>query len=176
MSQLAAETNTDGPESSTGHVLHSTHHVICVAGVDEEAANASEEYLVQKYSFRHPMGLNMIPGGRAGIAYLHQLRAIGDDDDAPTDEARERALSAYLRQNPRKGLPNPATARNWEDPDFAARVICGPAGRLAQEQLREIRRLASLGTLPDEISAAVGAASPQQVQRVIKGKTYGRVR
>lgn len=175
MAQLTTEVSSGIPESSAGHILHSTQHVICVAGVDEETANASEEYLVQKYSFRHPMGLNMIPGGRAGIAYLHQLRAIGDQDDAPTDEIRERALSAYLRQKPRKGLPNPAVARNWEDPSFAARVICGPAGRLAQEQLREIRRLASLGMPPRDISAAVGASSPEQVRRVVKGQTYGRV-
>lgn len=175
MSQLAADAHTEPVESSGGHVLHSTHHVICVAGVDADTANASEEYLVQKYSFGHPTGLNMIPGGRAGIAYLHQLRAIAETDDAPSEEARDRALTAYIRRNPRKGLPNPAAARNWEDPEYAARVICGPVGRLAQEQLREIRRLASLGAESEDIAAAVGASNIQQVERVLKGKTYTRV-
>ncbi|QFU32338.1 hypothetical protein [Brevundimonas sp. Bb-A] len=42
---------------------------LCSTGLTEEAALETEEYLVAKYSLAslHPYGLNMIPGGRAGI-------------------------------------------------------------------------------------------------------------
>jgi hypothetical protein len=43
--------------------------VVCGTGLSREAAEESEESMVEKYSLasRHPLGLNMIPGGRAGI-------------------------------------------------------------------------------------------------------------
>ena len=176
VSELIPEGATKSRAPPGGQVLHSTNHVICVAGLDEESANASEEYLVQKYSFGKPTGLNMIPGGRAGIAYLHQLRALAETDTGPNYEAREAALVDYLRKNPRKGLPNPAVARHWENPEYAARVICGRAGRLGLDQLREIRRLASIGTTADGIARVVGASGSRQVERVLGGQTYSRVK
>ena len=47
---------------------------LCGTGLSQEAAWASEEYLVDKYSLsaKHPYGLNMIPGGRAGLAEIRR--------------------------------------------------------------------------------------------------------
>lgn len=43
--------------------------VVCGAGMSREAALEAEERMVDKYSLaaKHPFGLNMIPGGLAGI-------------------------------------------------------------------------------------------------------------
>jgi hypothetical protein len=59
-------------ESTSPHIMVANHHVVCAAGLSEDKALEGEEYLVEKYSFRKPVGLNMIPGGKAGIAYLHR--------------------------------------------------------------------------------------------------------
>lgn len=42
---------------------------VCGTGLSREAAEEAEEAMVEKYSLasRHPLGLNMIPGGSAGI-------------------------------------------------------------------------------------------------------------
>jgi hypothetical protein len=169
--QLALEDD----RSVEGLRIASTHHVICVAGLGLEAAQDVEEYLVAKYSFAHPLGLNMIPGGRAGIAYLHQLAALSPAVRVVNEEERDRALGTYLLAHPRLGLPNPAIAQCWEDPDYAARIICGREDRLSVAQLNEIRRLGASGTLPARIFELVGANSQSQVDRVLKGKTYRRV-
>ncbi|MEA3048530.1 MAG: hypothetical protein QOG84_366 [Sphingomonadales bacterium] len=43
---------------------------VCGTGLSREAAEEAEEAMVEKYSLasRHPLGLNMIPGGSAGIS------------------------------------------------------------------------------------------------------------
>nr|WP_314434007.1 hypothetical protein [uncultured Brevundimonas sp.] len=56
---------------------------LCSTGLTQEAALETEEYLVAKYSLAgaHAYGLNMIPGGRAGIAHA---RRFGRRASAPT--------------------------------------------------------------------------------------------
>lgn len=48
---------------------------LCSLGQSHEAALESEEYLVDKYSLagKHTFGLNMIPGGRAGLANVQRF-------------------------------------------------------------------------------------------------------
>jgi|SRR5215217_5548249 len=50
--------------------------VLCSVGQSHEAALKSEEYLVDKYSLagKSPFGMNMIPGGRAGLAHAQRFR------------------------------------------------------------------------------------------------------
>lgn len=49
---------------------------ICSVGLSQKAALESEEYLVDKYSLagKHPFGLNMIPGGQAGLPHAQRFR------------------------------------------------------------------------------------------------------
>lgn len=49
---------------------------LCSTGLTQEVALETEQYLVDKYSLagKHPFGLNMIPGGRAGIAHAGLFR------------------------------------------------------------------------------------------------------
>jgi hypothetical protein len=48
---------------------------ICGVGMTREAALDAEEKLVDKYSLasKHPYGLNMIPGGLAGLKQARRL-------------------------------------------------------------------------------------------------------
>ena len=118
--------------------------------------------------------LNMIPGGKAGIEYLHKHRILGKNV-VPWPEEVERTLEAWLREHPRKGLPAPWVAEQWNDPEYAMKVICGPEGRLSVEQVMLIRSLGQGGVPADEIMARVGAKNADQVRRVLAGKTYTRV-
>ena len=150
---------------------------VCAAGVDEDAAMDVEEYLVDKYSLasKHPLGLNMIPGGKEGIRRLHELTGpqLGTSKDT---EEREDALDRYLAQHPALGVPKPAIAEKWNDPTYAEAVICGRENRLTADQVREIRYLAALGNTKEAIRAGVGAIDLGQVERVLAGRTYGRIR
>jgi hypothetical protein len=158
-----------------GLSIASMHHTICVAGLSLESAQDVEEYLVAKYSFDKPLGLNMIPGGRGGVAYLHQLAALSPAVKTLSEEERDQVICRYLETHPRLGVPNPAIAKCWEDPEYARRIICGREGRLSVEQLDEIRRLGALGAEPTRIVELVGARNVPQVERVLDRKTYRRI-
>ena len=80
--------------------------VLLVAS-DEDEAMAFEEDQVSKFLLyiNNRNGLNMIPGGRAGLQFLHE-RAGGR---AVAIEAREIALDNLLKSR-RISLPNPTVA------------------------------------------------------------------
>lgn len=66
-------------------------------------------------------GLNMIPGGFAGLKYLHKHRIINRIDI--TLEEREDAINRFARKHPRRGIPNPFIAELWEDDEFYAKIM-----------------------------------------------------
>ena len=119
--------------------------------------------------------LNMIPGGRAGIRYMHEHGMLGKNVVTTPDDV-ETALEAWMRDNPRRGLPAPWVAKHWEDDDYALKIICGPEGRLSIDQVLTIRIMSGGGMDAKVIAERIGARNTLQVQRVIDGKTYGRVK
>jgi hypothetical protein len=175
LKSIYPEAGVDQGDEIEGLRIASMHHVICMAGLDLETAQNIEEYLVAKYSFDKPLGLNMIPGGRAGLSYLHQLAVVNPDVSDINEEERDQAICRYLKAHPRLGIPNPGVARCWDDPEYVRRIICGHNGRLSIEQLEEVRRLGARGTEPMRIAALVGARNSSQVERVLAGKTYRRI-
>lgn len=56
------------------------------------------------------------------------------------------------------------------------RVICGRENRLGADQVRRIRYLAALGVTAEQIKEDVGAVDEGQIQRVIAGRTYSRIK
>src|ERR1700676_3669720 len=101
-----------------------THRVLAT-GLNKDDAMAYEEYLVGTHSL-YPMGLNMIPGGYAGLKYLSTLSIRLID----TEYVAESIAGAMCRDSI-AGKPNPLCSARWQsDPDYAARVICGHHGRL----------------------------------------------
>lgn len=148
------------------------HHVIAV-GQTEAQAMALEEQMVGLETL-HPKGLNMIPGGYAGLKYLRQIGAAGVHERVTPDDKQE-IVNRFFETASRKGLPNPLAAANWCDPSYAEKVICAGDDRLKPNQIRNARFLASLGKSTDDIVVEIGALNKPQVQRLLSGSTYSRV-
>jgi len=136
----------------------------------EEAMNW-EEHNVDTVAYG-PNGLNMIPGGFRGAKFLHEHRITNRVDI--TLEERDKAIEEYIRQNPRKGAPNPYISALWEDDDYYERVMEANPKRLSRNQVVQILKLAEKEWSVAQISKEVGALNELQVKNVISGKTYTR--
>jgi hypothetical protein len=154
-----------------GSAIH--RHSVVACGISEERALHLEERLVEN-STLYPFGLNMVPGGNAGLAYLRRIGAIGNHERVAPDD-RQDIINRFFERTSRKGLPNPLAAANWLNADYAEKVICAGEDRLKPQQIRDARFLSSLGHAADEIAAQVGARNVAQIQRLIAGETYSRI-
>ncbi len=151
-------------------------HAVSGVRLSEADAMNAEEIAVAEYGLYpdNPRGLNMIPGGYAGIRALHRLGALRDDAPVAPD-SRPLIVERYLREHPRKGVANPLIAALWKDENYVASVICGRDDRLSVEQLRLIRSLQTSGLSLSEIVSLAGARNVDQVKRVLDGRTYSQV-
>jgi len=86
------------------------------------------------------------------------------------------AVRAYQASKPRIGIPNLLVGDLWKNPDYASRVICGNEARLSVYQVRRIRELHHLSIPVDKITELVGARNQLQVERLLAGETYSRIR
>jgi hypothetical protein len=136
----------------------------------EEAMNW-EELHVDKIA-ADQYGLNMIPGGFKGLRHLHKF-GITRKVRVSLEE-RDRAISEYARQNPRKGIPNPFIKAWWEDDEHYEQVNEANPKRLSVDQRKEIRRLHDKGVSISKITKHVGALDERQVKDFLSGKTYKR--
>jgi len=144
-------------------------HRVIASLLDYETVMAMEERWVEEFGL-YPLGLNMIPGGLAGIKYLHTLGV-----SARTAEDRDAAIDDLASRDFVGGRPNPLCAARWiSDQDYVNRVICGHSGRLTADQVRAIRMLSAGGASHDRIAAAIGDRV-ERVRRVVGGQRYGRV-
>jgi hypothetical protein len=144
-------------------------HRIFLSNLSYDAAMTVEEDFVQHTLY--PEGLNMIPGGMAGLAYLAKMGFA-----AKTAEDREASLRRLLEtERLEGGQPNPLCAARWaSDQEFVNSVICRPAGRLSLQQVRDIRIGASFGKPLSIIATEIGDRT-DRVRRVVSGRRYGRV-
>jgi len=138
-----------------------------------EQAMDLEEAQVDRVAYG-PNGLNMIPGGFKGLKHLHEHGVIARQNI--TLEERDRAVDEYLRQNPRKGIPNPFMSELWKDDEYYQRVIEARPKTLSADQVRKIRRMAAEGASIERIANEVRALNETQVKNVIAGRTYNRVK
>jgi hypothetical protein len=143
---------------------------VCATDISFSSAMRHEEVLVRLMGL-YPLGLNMIPGGAAGIRYLSTLRV-----NLNSSEFRAEAIAEQMNRPSSEGRPNPLAAARWEsDPDYAARVICGHSGRLTVEQVRSIRLMGIASRSAEEIQALSGARNLGQVKRVLSDRAYSRI-
>lgn len=120
----------------------------------------------------YPKGLNMIPGGYAGLKVLHKMGVMKDNQPFNVDQ-RDNLLIEGLK---RGGQANPLLAAHWNDEDYATKVICGPEGRLQPPQIQEARTLGLLGRETSEITNIVGAKNERQIKSLLQGSTYSRIK
>lgn len=119
--------------------------------------------------------LNMIPGGFKGLKFLHEHRLTNKVEISL--EERERAIEQYARRvGVRAAVPNLFLAGLWRDDEFYLKVLAGRSDVLTPGQVLAIRDLAAKGRTPQQIFEAVGARNVDQVQRLMAGKTYTRIR
>lgn len=146
-------------------------HKVFMCELDHSRALECEEEWVGMFGL-YPLGLNMIPGGKAGFAYLGKLGL-----QARTSEERDSTVEKLSARETLEGRPNPLCAARWEsDSDFVERVICGHSGRLSVEQVQIIRVGASLGKSIESLALESSARNLRQVKNVLSGKTYHRIR
>lgn len=158
-------------EKEKGRITYVNHKVIGITD-DLEKLYATEEFLVEGH-WEDRRRLNMIPGGKSGLRYLRE-NGLLQSSVAPMPDERDRIVSEWLKEHPRKGLPAPWVTEKWRDNDWAIAQICGRDGRLSVEQVRAIRELAKEYSAK-EICVRIGAKDVAQVKRVLEGKTYSRV-
>lgn len=148
------------------------HKVMGVADSLDKIQVLEEKYVAGHWEDERL--LNMIPGGKAGVAYLHRHQILSRKT-APQPDEIEVAQENWLRENPRKGIPAPWVAENWRNPAYAQAVICGGKNRLSVDQVMAIRAMGQAGATAEVIAPRVGALSIGQIKRVLDGRTYGRV-
>jgi hypothetical protein len=152
-----------------------TEHHVVAAGMSFEDAMKSEERFVAEHSLNalYPNGLNMIPGGFAGIRFL---AARGFRGITPKKWEHRAALvrdfNAYCK---RVGKPNAALSLKWTADDFAAKMILSNPNNLNRDQLSRIRTLGSFGMSPKEIARNMEIRD-QRVSAILRGATYSRVK
>lgn len=146
-------------------------HKVFMCDLDHERALEYEEKWVGMFGL-YPLGLNMIPGGKAGFSYLAKLGL-----EARTSEERDAIVEKLSSRESIEGRPNPLCAARWEvDSNFVERVICGHSGRLTVQQVLQIRIGSSLGKGPELLVQELGVRNVRQVRNVVNGKTYRRIR
>lgn len=148
-------------------------HDIVACVNSEQTAMDIEEYFIDRDSL-YPNGLNMIPGGNAGLAYLRKIGALGAKEHVGVDD-RELIINRFFDRTSRKGLPNPLAAANWLNSDYAEKVICSGPDRLKPQQIRDARFFSSLGQDAETVAVRVGARNVEQIERMLSGRTYSRV-
>ena len=158
-------------ELGASRVTYIHHKVMAITDDLEELYNA-EEFLVRGH-WDDARRLNMIPGGKSGLKYLRE-NGLLSKNATPLPDERDRLVSRWLEEHPRKGLPAPWVSDKWKDDAWAIAQICGRDDRLSQDQVRSIRELSNTYTA-EVIAERIGARNAEQVKRVIQGRTYSRV-
>lgn len=149
------------------------HHKVMGVTTDVDVLYDMEELLVEGH-WRDKRRLNMIPGGKSGLRYLRE-HGLVEPALAVAPDDREQHVARWLAREPRRGLPAPWVSDRWKDHTWAVAQICGRPGRLSVDQVQAIRRMASQHE-PAAIAVKVGARNTEQVRRVLRGRTYSRVR
>lgn len=148
------------------------HSYLQFVNLTYEEAMDWEELYVDAHSLS-PKGLNMIPGGFEGLKHLYKHR-ITDHVDIDLND-RDRAIAEYVRQNPRKGIPNPFMSELWTDDEYYLKVIGSRKNTLTPDQVRSIRELDQAGYSVEEITIKVDAHNEKQVKGVLTNRTYTRI-
>lgn len=137
-------------------------------GIDYDTAMDAEEKMVASATL-YPRGLNSIPGGHAGIAYL---ASKGFKTNAKEmNSARDKVVNRFLesrRDNPLFAL------RLQTDDELITRIICGNPNNFSETEVRKIRAMDEIGWGYEDIATSLGT-NVRRVGNLLGGRTYSRV-
>lgn len=168
--------------------LHHREHEIVRAGLTEDQALTLEEHEVELHSLAPmPGGLNMIPGGRAGIRYLRA--ATGKDDRRLRDADRiesvlEDCVAANLRQGDEQGGELSKLAELWRtDLQYRIKAMTTQHNRISYAEIRAARVYHASGWALEKIRDRLNTLrdghqrmlSEAQVQHLVSGRTYSTI-
>lgn len=131
-----------------------------------------EEKMVERTL--NPNGLNMIPGGFAGMKFLHKLGLL--KRERSTVNERDFASAKYLRRQQRPTNPAPWVTDKWQTDEYYEQVILGRKNTLSREQIQSIRKYGIEWNFSPEVIANLSGANLRQVRDVLSGKYYSRVK
>ena len=131
-----------------------------------------EERMVERTL--HPLGLNMIPGGFAGMKFLHKLGYL--PRDRATVDDRDFAAAKYLLARTGGVKVAPWVSENWSKDEFYEQVIFKRSNTLNREQVLSIRKYGNDWGFGAELIANLVGANIRQVRDVLSGKYYARVK
>lgn len=160
-----------------------TEHEVLRTGLSRAEAMHLEEIEIEATSLFpvHDRGLNMIPGGEAGMRFISRWRKGGGTlpDPGRVEECYADALSEMLKARRSDcGLDGSAIARLWaENLTYRIGVTCGRSDRLSQLQITFARIWDASGWTAEKIAQNLDGvdqrrATLSQVQDLLSGRTY----
>jgi hypothetical protein len=167
-------------------------HIVERVGLTEKQALEIEESEVEKRSLHslYPNGLNMIPGGKAGLKYVHNYasRTGYKLDREITVDNLETVLTDVQRHTFRKHIDsgtaqrvNAEIARLWAvDIYFRINATTKQRNRFSFEQIQAARIWYASGWSMDKIlenlrKIDVKKVSMEQLEQLLAGKTYALI-
>lgn len=138
-----------------------------------EEAMQVEEKLVERTLY--PKGLNMIPGGFAGLKFLHKLGYLNRTNKVSVDD-RDQASAKYLLDAESGPRVAPWVKENWSNDKFYEQVIFKRSNTLNRDQVIAIRKYGNEWGFDAALIANLVGANARQVRDVLSEKYYSRVR
>jgi hypothetical protein len=167
-------------------------HIVERAGLTEDQALTLEEREVEARSLNslHDQGLNMIPGGRAGLQYIHEFikrtgyklkKAISPDtlESVLVDVQKANLAKIFDSSDPQK--INAELARLWrEDMDFRIKATTNQYNRFSYKQIKAARLWHASGWPNEKIMENLikiddKDISMDQLVQLLKGETYAEI-
>ena len=167
-------------------------HIVERAGLTEKQALEIEEREVEKRSLHslYPNGLNMIPGGLAGLKCVHHYatrtgyalkeKLTADNIEALLVEVQRHTLSKNFHSTDIQRI-NAEIARLWaEDIDYRIKVITGQNNRFSFNQIQSARIWHACGWDNEKILENLRKMDAKdigidQLQRLLRGETYASI-
>jgi hypothetical protein len=136
-------------------------------GISEEEANAEEERFVRELSL-YPLGLNMIPGGKAGLAWLAKNGVFVKRKNEDKPWVAVKSLFERSQGNPLLAL------RLQTDDDLYTRIVCNNPNNFSATEVARIRLMDNLGWSHKQIALSLNCRETR-IRDLLERKTYVRV-
>ena len=167
-------------------------HIVERAGLTQRQALEIEEKEVEKRSLHslYPNGLNMIPGGYAGLKCVHEYakrtgynmvgELTADNLESVLVEVQRHTLNRHFNSDELERA-NAEIARLWaEDIQFRIKATTGQQNRFSFRQIQAARIWHACGWAEEKIleylkrldSKEIGM---DQLQRLLRGETYASI-
>jgi hypothetical protein len=167
-------------------------HIVERAGLTERQAMEIEEKEVEKRSLHslYPNGLNMIPGGYAGLKCIHHFAArtgfvmkrelTADTVESILVEVQRHTFEKHFKTAVMERV-NAEIARLWaEDIGYRVSVMTNRQNRLSYRQIQAARIWYASGWLTEKILENLRKLdsreiSEEQLERFLRGETYASI-